>query len=146
MPGMLSGGKTASEYQTSQPRPPPGRQTSRSALGVGPRGDDPPFSHPMFVPPGMAPVAVSGGVEDVQGGRHSALGLEGIEAQSGGSNAFGHGYNGDPAHADHPAHGGFGGFSGPDKSQGESHGGRLSSLLGLRKAPTVRKKRMSWYA
>ncbi|RXK36434.1 hypothetical protein M231_06278 [Tremella mesenterica] len=41
-----------------------------------------PNSHPMYVPPGMAPAAVGGGVEDVQGPRHSALGLEGIESRA----------------------------------------------------------------
>ncbi|ODO03348.1 hypothetical protein L198_02194 [Cryptococcus wingfieldii CBS 7118] len=35
----------------------------------------PPRSHDMFVPPQLAPRAVSGGVEDVQGPRTSALGL-----------------------------------------------------------------------
>lgn len=142
---MLSGGKSASEYRPSQPRSGAHHQSSRSAIGAGPRGDDPPFSHPLFVPPGIAPVAVSGDVEDVQGPRHSALGLEGVETQSGGANALGHGYNDDPAHTAHPAQGGRGGFAGPESGHG-GHGGKLSSLLGFGKAPTVRKKRMSWYA
>jgi len=143
MPGMLNG-KSASEYHPPHPRPQAAHQSSRSAIGTGPRGDDPPRSHPMIVPPSMAPMAVSGGIDDVQGPRHSALGLEGIEAQSGGANAFGQGYSDDPAHAAHPAYGGFGGFSGPEREQ-EGAVGRLSSLLGLRKAPTVRQKRPTWY-
>ncbi|KAK8869826.1 hypothetical protein IAR55_000394 [Kwoniella newhampshirensis] len=38
----------------------------------------PPRIYDLFVPPGMAPAAVSGGVEDVQGPRTSALGLSGV--------------------------------------------------------------------
>ncbi|WWD15901.1 hypothetical protein CI109_100325 [Kwoniella shandongensis] len=38
----------------------------------------PPRTHDLFVPPGMAPAAVSGSVMDVQGPRTSALGLSGI--------------------------------------------------------------------
>ncbi|WWC90045.1 uncharacterized protein L201_004976 [Kwoniella dendrophila CBS 6074] len=38
----------------------------------------PPKTHDIFVPPGLAPAAVSGGVEDVQGPRTSALGLSGL--------------------------------------------------------------------
>ena len=131
MPDLL--GKSASEYHPSGPRQPGPYQQSRSVHGghgVGPRGENPP--NPMYVPPNLAPTAVSGGIEDVQGPRHSALGLEGIEAQSGGANAFGQGmareeslYTGNTAR--------------------ENHGG-LGGLLDKMKAPTVRRKRTSWYA
>lgn len=78
----------------------------------------------------MAPMAVSGGVDDVQGPRHSALGLEGIETQSGGANALGQGGYSGGTTEDAYERGGFGGF--------------LSKIV---KAPTVRKTnaRASWY-
>ncbi|WRT67121.1 uncharacterized protein IL334_004087 [Kwoniella shivajii] len=38
----------------------------------------PPKTHDLYVPPGLAPRAVSGGIEDVQGPRTSALGLSGV--------------------------------------------------------------------
>ncbi|WWC69472.1 uncharacterized protein I206_103413 [Kwoniella pini CBS 10737] len=43
----------------------------------------PPRTHDLFVPPQLAPMAVSGGVEDVQGPRTSALGLSGVESDNG---------------------------------------------------------------
>ncbi|WWC61136.1 uncharacterized protein I303_103715 [Kwoniella dejecticola CBS 10117] len=43
----------------------------------------PPKTHDIYVPPQLAPVAVSGGVEDVQGPRTSALGLSGVGSDSG---------------------------------------------------------------
>ncbi|WVW83109.1 hypothetical protein I302_105127 [Kwoniella bestiolae CBS 10118] len=43
----------------------------------------PPKTHTLFVPPGLAPAAVSGGVEDVQGPRTSALGLSGVGSDDG---------------------------------------------------------------
>jgi hypothetical protein len=94
----------------------------------------------MYVPPGMAPAAISAGVDGVQGPRHSALGLEGIEAQYGGANALGH-----------LNHGGYGGGLGDGpgghgrNGNGKSESG-LSSLFSMIKAPTVRRKRNSWYA
>ncbi|OCF54144.1 hypothetical protein L486_08340 [Kwoniella mangroviensis CBS 10435] len=43
----------------------------------------PPKTHDLFVPPSLGPVAVSGGVEDVQGPRTSALGLSGVGSDDG---------------------------------------------------------------
>ncbi|OCF45491.1 hypothetical protein I317_00738 [Kwoniella heveanensis CBS 569] len=43
----------------------------------------PPKTHDIFVPPGLAPMAVSGGPEDVSGPRHSALGLSGVGSEDG---------------------------------------------------------------
>ncbi|WVQ98702.1 hypothetical protein IAU59_005833 [Kwoniella sp. CBS 9459] len=43
----------------------------------------PPKTHDIFVPPGLAPMAVSGGAEDVSGPRHSALGLSGVGSEDG---------------------------------------------------------------
>jgi hypothetical protein len=91
------------------------------------------MSHSLYVPPNLAPIAVSGGVEDVQGPRHSALGLEGIEAQARDDNALGSNHNG---HEESYR----AGHSGKDSHRG------LGGLLGSMKAPTVRRKRTSWYA
>jgi len=79
-------------------------------------------------------MAISGGVEDVQGPRHSALGLEGIEAQSGGANAFGHGLTG-------------GGYAGGMTEESSGRGGFGGFFDKIVKAPTVRRSnaRASWY-
>ena len=69
MPSLL-GEKAGSEpHGHKQDRPPAPRSTY----------DAPVNTHPIYIPPGLAPRAVSGGIEDVAGPRHSALGLEGIE-------------------------------------------------------------------
>ena len=43
---------------------------------------DVPRTHGQYVPPEYAVRAVSGGIEDVQGPRYSALGLEGIDPRT----------------------------------------------------------------
>lgn len=45
----------------------------------------PPKSHSLFIPPQLASAAVSNEVEDVHGGRHSALGLSGVGKNDQGS-------------------------------------------------------------
>lgn len=48
----------------------------------------PPKSHNLFIPPQLATEAVSNEVEDVQGGRHSALGLSGVRRNGQGSDGI----------------------------------------------------------
>ncbi|WVR05279.1 hypothetical protein IAU60_002291 [Kwoniella sp. DSM 27419] len=48
-----------------------------------------PKTHEMFVPPQLAPMAVSGGVEGVAGPRHSALGLSGLDSDDSGDDVRG---------------------------------------------------------
>lgn len=88
-----------------------------------------PGTHPYYIPPGLAPQAVSGGIEDgVAGPRHSALGLEGVESLSmGHKNALGESTHGKESIFSHLI-----------------HGGKASSM----KAPTVRSqttKKSGWY-
>jgi hypothetical protein len=92
---------------------------------------DVPGSHPLFVPPGFAPQAVSGSVEDVQGPRISALGLEGMEEY-------------DPNHGMGTGAGaGTGGPGTPARTARTVGTGTGAQSM---KAPTVRPKRNSWYA
>ncbi|OXG38765.1 hypothetical protein C360_01191 [Cryptococcus neoformans Bt15] len=48
----------------------------------------PPKSHSLFIPPQLASAAVSNEVEDVHGGRHSALGLSGVGKNDQGSDGI----------------------------------------------------------
>lgn len=85
------------------------------------RSTKPKGAHDLYVPPGMAPLAVHGSVMDIQGPRTSALGLEGLGDQ-----------------AEHRHHGSAGTGTGV---RGRSRSGTMESG----KAPTVR-PRKSWYA
>ena len=103
MPSLLSGPrqKAGSEPHSEQPRPTHAGlsnmhirdrvATLTDQLPDPPADHVPPGAHPMFIPPGLAPAAIGGDVEGVQGSRHSALGLEGLEARFGGSGGGGGG-------------------------------------------------------
>ena len=78
-------------------------------------------THPLFVPPGLAPQAIGASITDgVAGPRHSALGLEGMEAE--------HQAAGAPHHTR------------ANRQRSDSH-----TTSGM-KAPTVRKSSKTWYA
>ena len=102
MPQPLSGGGGGHRRSGSEPPNPRNMQNNHpdhimSMIGQDeavsrynnqlpdpPISNKPEHAHDLYVPPGMAPMAVHGSVQDVGGPRTSALGLEGIEDQHGG--------------------------------------------------------------
>ena len=87
--GAPGGGRPMSEHPHGPRRPDLGAMYGRDLaarlteqLPEPKSAYDVPNTHPEYVPPNMAPHAVSASVEDIQGPRHSALGLEGIESRS----------------------------------------------------------------
>jgi hypothetical protein len=80
MPQSLGRGRAGSEPRYDMPRGMADNMRERN------QRDTPAYdqagTHPLFVPPGLAPQAVGASVTDgVAGPRHSALGLEGMEAE-----------------------------------------------------------------
>jgi hypothetical protein len=125
MPSMLGRDRAGSEPRGIQQEMSHGVE-GRSRQQI-PDSFEQPGTRPLFVPPGLAPQAIGASVEDgVVGPRHSALGLEGMEAEYQAA--------GMPSHA--PSHG---------RGRSESHG--HSSGLNM-KASTVRPvpNRRTWYA
>ena len=94
-----------------------------SQLPDPPVSNKPEHAHDLYVPPGMAPMAVHGSVQDVGGPRTSALGLEGLEDQA--------------QHAQGKGNRSRAGTMGEQSSAGLGGGGRG-------RAPTVR-PRKNWY-
>jgi hypothetical protein len=125
MPSILSRNRAGSEPRNTRPgqdRGFPVQTTRDHPFRDGPETFDPHGTHPSYVPQELAPQAVGASIEDgVAGPQHSALGLEGMEAEhaSKHTNAIGRG-------------------------RSKSHG---QSSFGMNiKAPTVRYSRRSWYA
>jgi hypothetical protein len=92
-----------------------------------PMSNKPEHAHDLYVPPGMAPMAVHGSVDDVAGPRTSALGLEGLEDQ----------------HGDHRQQQQQ--QQQPKRRSRAGTVGEQSSVGGRSRAPTVR-SRKNWYA
>jgi hypothetical protein len=117
MPAPLGAGAGKAGSEPHHHPDPTANLTSR--LPDPPINDKPVRSHDLYVPPGMAPMAVHGSVEDIEGPRTGALGLEGMEgqAQHAGNAAVGR------------AHG---------RGRAGTVGSVMSGLMGQSRAPTVR--------